>query len=84
MQRSTTRWNFVYDIRGKTSETIIVGAHYDCQPTEGLNFGINDNKTGVELVLEILESLLRRGTQPNYSYRFLLFGSEEAGYLGML
>jgi Zn-dependent M28 family amino/carboxypeptidase len=64
--------NIEAEIRGKTDEIVIVGAHYD---TAGPYPGANDNASGVAAVLELARVL--KGFEPQRALRFVLFPNEE-------
>lgn len=69
--------NVVLTKKGKTDETIVVGAHYD-KVKDGC--GILDNWTGVVIVANLFEALSKAETQK--SYLFVAFGEEETGLKG--
>jgi len=62
---------------GDSSETIVVGAHYDSSD-EGR--GTDDNGSGVAVLLEVAE-LVAAASTPCTIY-FVAFGAEEAGFFG--
>ena len=61
---------------GESEKTIIVGAHYDSVGTHG----VDDNGSGVSVVLE--NALRMANVQPQYTIRYVFFGSEEIGMCG--
>jgi Zn-dependent M28 family amino/carboxypeptidase len=69
--------NVVLEKKGKTDETVVVGAHYD-KVKDGC--GILDNWTGVVIVAQMYEALSRVETEK--SYVFVAFGEEETGLKG--
>ncbi|WP_082233137.1 M20/M25/M40 family metallo-hydrolase [Halobacillus massiliensis] len=62
---------------GKSSKQIIVGAHYD---SVSVGRGVDDNASGVGVLLEIAEVLKKIKTP--YSIVYIAFGAEEAGLQG--
>ena len=66
--------NVIAELPGTAQSVVMVGAHLDSVP-EGP--GINDNGSGVGLVLE-----LARGLAQEQGVRFALWGAEELGLLG--
>jgi Zn-dependent M28 family amino/carboxypeptidase len=69
--------NLVVKIKGKSEETIIVGAHYD-KTKEGC--GAIDNWTGISIIAHLYRTINR--IQPEKSYLFVAFDQEEIGLLG--
>lgn len=69
--------NLVVKKKGKSEETIIVGAHYD-KADEGC--GALDNWTGVVILAHLYRTLSR--ISPDKSYIFVAFDKEEKGLLG--
>ena len=65
--------------KGISSKEIIVGAHYDSVSTGGSK-GVDDNASGVGVLLEVAEQL--RYVSTPYSIKFVLFGAEEVGLRG--
>jgi Zn-dependent M28 family amino/carboxypeptidase len=66
---------------GDTSQVVIVGAHLDSVPGGP---GINDNGTGVSLVLELARQVAALGVEPKNQLRFAFWGGEEFGLLGSI
>ncbi|HXF53409.1 MAG TPA: M28 family peptidase [Hyphomicrobiaceae bacterium] len=64
------------DVRGQTTSSLVVGAHYDSYRWAP---GANDNGTGVAAVLE-LARLLREWQAPRTRLRLVLFVNEEPPY----
>ncbi len=64
---------------GRDDRVVVAGGHLDSVP-EGP--GINDNGSGVAVLLEIAEELAERGTDPRNKVRFAFWGAEESGLLG--
>jgi Zn-dependent M28 family amino/carboxypeptidase len=58
---------------------MLVGAHLDSVP-EGP--GINDDGSGVAVLLALAEQLARQPIEPRNRIRFAFFGAEELGMLG--
>jgi len=69
--------NLVVKIKGKSDETIIIGAHYD-KTKEGC--GAIDNWTGISIIAHLYRTINQ--IQPEKSYLFVAFDQEEAGLLG--
>ena len=69
--------NVVVSKKGKSDETIIVGAHYD-KTKEGC--GAIDNWTGVTIIAHLYRTMSKFETQK--SYIFVAFDKEEQGLLG--
>ena len=62
---------------GKSSKQIIVGAHYD---SVAAGRGVDDNASGVGIVLEVAEVL--KNIKTPYSIVYIAFGAEEVGLQG--
>jgi Iap family predicted aminopeptidase len=69
--------NLVVMRPGKTSEKIIIGAHYDKVPD---GCGAIDNWTGIVILANLYRSIKSLGT--NKTYVFVAFGKEEVGLVG--
>jgi len=69
--------NLVVTKKGKTSETVIVGGHYD-KTNDGC--GAIDNWTGIVIVANLYRTIKQFDTQK--TYLFVGFGKEELGLLG--
>ena len=63
---------------GDPNNVIVVGAHLD---SVGVGPGINDNGSGSATILEIAEQI--RKVKPRNKVRFIWFGAEEHGLLGL-
>jgi Zn-dependent M28 family amino/carboxypeptidase len=70
--------NVVVKVKGKSDETIIVGAHYD-DIGDG-SCGAIDNWTGISIIAHIYKSLKQIETEK--SYIFVAFDQEEKGLFG--
>lgn len=66
-------------VGGRTDRVVMVGAHLDSVP-EGP--GINDDGSGVAVVLEMADQLARQPITPRNRTRFAFWGGEELGTLG--
>lgn len=71
--------NIIAYKKGVSTKEIIVGAHYDSVSTGGSK-GVDDNASGVGVLLEVAEQLKNVSTP--YSIKFVLFGAEEVGLRG--
>jgi len=69
--------NLVVIKKGKSDETIIIGAHYD-KTSDGC--GVIDNWTGIVILTNLYRSLKDISTEKTYA--FAAFGKEELGLLG--
>ncbi len=69
--------NVIVKKKGKTDETIIVGAHYD-KTDDGC--GAIDNWTGIAIIAHLFKTISQIETQK--SYVFVAFDQEENGLLG--
>lgn len=69
--------NLVVVKKGKTEETVIVGAHYD-KTSDGC--GAIDNWTGVVIIANLYRTLKQFSTLKTYV--FVAFGKEEIGLVG--
>jgi len=72
-----TSYNVVGDIKGKSKDLVIIGAHMD---TVYCGRGGIDNTVGTAIVTEMAYSLA--DYRPEKTIRLILFGSEEAGLFG--
>jgi len=68
--------NLVVKKQGISEKEIIIGAHYDCVGTNG----VDDNGSGVAAILECAKRAVK--IQSPYSFRFVFFGAEESGLEG--
>ena len=69
--------NLIVTKKGKTAETVIVGAHYDKTP-EGC--GAIDNWTGIVVLANLYRTMKDLTTEK--TYLFVAFGKEEQGLIG--
>jgi len=69
--------NLVVEKRGNSSETVIVGAHYD---EIGGGCGAIDNWTGIVIIANLFKTIKDLNT--NKTYKFVAFGKEEMGLIG--
>ncbi|MGI8670003.1 MAG: M28 family metallopeptidase [Aridibacter sp.] len=69
--------NFIVVKKGKTDETIIVGAHYD---EIGGGCGAIDNWTGIVIVANLYQTI--KDFTTNKTYKFVAFDEEEKGLIG--
>ncbi|VEP13529.1 Alkaline phosphatase isozyme conversion aminopeptidase [Hyella patelloides LEGE 07179] len=76
--------NIIATREGTSDKQIIVGAHYDNAPSSSTldrsNLqGVNDNSSGVAVLLELAQRL---EANPENTVKFVLFGAEEIGLVG--
>ena len=64
---------------GRSDRTVVVGGHLD-SVYEGP--GINDDGSGVSMMLETAEQMSELGVTPTNKVRFIFFSGEEQGLLG--
>jgi Zn-dependent M28 family amino/carboxypeptidase len=69
--------NITVTKKGKTEETIVVGAHYD-KVSDGC--GAVDNWTGIAIIVHLYKTLSKIDTKKTYI--FVAFDQEEKGLLG--
>ncbi|MEZ5428587.1 MAG: M28 family metallopeptidase [Pyrinomonadaceae bacterium] len=69
--------NLVLVIKGKTDDTVIIGAHYD-KVEEGC--GAIDNWSGIVVLANLYRSL--KDVKTEKTYKFVAFDKEEKGLLG--
>ncbi len=87
--RKTTMRNILAKIEGKNpDEIVIIGAHYDHLGYDAnlvndqIYNGADDNASGVQAVLQILQAFLATGQQPERTVIFALWDGEEQHLLG--
>lgn len=79
-REKTVGQNIIVEISGQSKDrAIIVGAHYDSVTTGP---GINDNGSGVALLLELMRHYAAQGIQPKHSIYLAFWDSEEVGIAG--
>eukprot|EP00930_Biecheleria_cincta_P047758 TRINITY_DN33179_c0_g1_i1.p1 TRINITY_DN33179_c0_g1~~TRINITY_DN33179_c0_g1_i1.p1 ORF type:complete len:488 (-),score=107.19 TRINITY_DN33179_c0_g1_i1:148-1611(-) len=69
---------------GQTNEdgVVVLGAHYDSRPFEGLAPGAVDNGSGAAAVLSIARAVAQAKLKPRRPIVFAAFAAEEPGLLG--
>lgn len=67
--------NVIFVLRGQSSDTVVVGAHYDSAPGTP---GANDNASGVAAALYLAKQL--SGERYRNTLRFVFFANEEPPY----
>lgn len=72
--------NLVVDIKGESSDIIVVGAHYDSTGEKAGSLGILDNGSGMVALMALAHEL--QGKKLPYSIRLIAFGAEENGLNG--
>ena len=78
---TTPTQNIFADTSGDPERVVVVGAHLDSVEAGP---GINDNGSGVAMVLEMAVELARQGFAPDNQVRFAFWGGEELGLLGSM
>ena len=68
--------NIILTIPGRSTETIVIGAHYDSVGYPG----ISDNASGVALLLE--SAYRMRDLDHYYTLKYVFFGAHEIGMIG--
>ena len=68
--------NVILTLPGRSTETIIIGAHYDGMANEGMS----DNAGGTVLLLE--NAYRMRQVDHYYTLQYVFFGAEEVGLIG--
>lgn len=72
----STSQNIILTLPGKSTQTVIVSAHYDSADTRG----VDDNGSGVAVVLE--NAMRVYGNKLPYTVKIIFFGGEELGAKG--
>jgi hypothetical protein len=67
--------NVIFELRGQSSDIVLVGAHYDSAPD---TMGANDNASGVALGLSLAKRLA--GQRFLHTIRIVFFANEEPPY----
>ena len=86
-----TGTNVIGFLDNKAAHTVIIGAHYDHLGMGGagslyregtaIHNGADDNASGVAVLLQVADSLQKKGPKSN-NYLFMAFSGEEIGLLG--
>lgn len=71
--------NIIVEIPGKSKDVVMFGAHYD---SVEMGPGINDNATGVAILLQLANISGKADVQPERTIRIAFWDGEEAGVLG--
>lgn len=72
--------NIFVEIAGQTNELVVlIGAHYD---SVKVGPGINDNASGVALLLDLMHQLKAEKTKPKHTIVLAFWDSEETGIAG--
>ncbi len=74
-QRFSSGTNIIGTLRGKKSDTIIIGCHYDSVRNTP---GADDNASGCAMTL----ALSRKLKKTNHTIKFVFFDNEERGMIG--
>jgi aminopeptidase S len=76
----TVGQNILIEIEGKNKDqAIILGAHYD---SVTMGPGINDNASGVAVLLSVMEHYAKQQQKPPFNLYFAFWDSEEVGIAG--
>lgn len=79
-REKTKGQNIIVEIPGESKQDIILlGAHYD---SVKMGPGINDNASGVALLLELMAQLSQQKIKPKHSIHLAFWDSEEVGIAG--
>lgn len=79
-REKTVGQNIIVEIKGTSKDTaIIVGAHYD---SVKMGPGINDNASGVALLLELMNHYATQKIKPKHTLYLAFWDSEEVGIAG--
>jgi Zn-dependent M28 family amino/carboxypeptidase len=73
--------NVMAETEGDNSRVVVVGAHLDSVEAGA---GINDNGSGVAMILEMAMEFARNEVVPENQVRFVFWGGEELGLLGSM
>jgi Zn-dependent M28 family amino/carboxypeptidase len=73
--------NLIAETGGDASRSVVVGAHLD---SVAAGPGINDNGSGVALILEMAIQMAAAEVDPLNQVRFAFWGGEELGLLGSM
>lgn len=72
--------NLIVEIKGKSDQKVVlIGSHYD---SVKFGPGINDNASGVAILLEIIGAIQNNKIIPENTLRFAFWDSEETGVEG--
>ena len=73
--------NVIAETSGDSDRAIVVGAHLDSVEAGP---GINDNGSGVAMILEMATQIAESDWEPTNQIRFAFWGAEELGLLGSI
>lgn len=72
--------NIMVEMKGESNDqAVIIGAHYD---SVTMGPGINDNGSGVAVLLELIQYIQHQKNKPKYTLYFAFWDSEEIGVAG--
>ena len=74
--------NIIAEAKGTSDKVLILGAHYDSTAAELGSHGAVDNGSGIAVLLSVAKQLSQLDELP-YTIRFLAFGAEEIGLVGV-
>ncbi|WP_462171885.1 M28 family metallopeptidase [Pseudoalteromonas xiamenensis] len=81
-EKTLTTRNLEVEIKGKSEDVLIIGAHYDSVPSREGSSGFTDNASGAATLIGIAHNLV--GKTPHYTIRLVSFGAEEMGLHGSI
>lgn len=83
-KRSDGQKSVIAYLKGTTNTDgiVVLGAHYDSRPFEGLAPGAVDNGSGAAAVLSIARAFSKMHVKPKRTIVFAAFAAEEPGLLG--
>ncbi|MBA2403364.1 MAG: M20/M25/M40 family metallo-hydrolase [Bdellovibrionales bacterium] len=79
----------VVTLQGVTDDVIIVGGHgdsinTDSDKTDAISPGADDNASGISVVTEVLQILVKNDYRPQNTIKFMAYAAEEVGLLGSM
>jgi alkaline phosphatase isozyme conversion protein len=79
--KSLTSYNVAVERAGTSGKQILLGAHYDSDPSSSIldRTNLEGNASGVGVLLELAQRLK---SETNHTVKFVFFGAEEIGLVG--
>ncbi len=74
--------NIIAEKKGQSDKVLVLGAHFDSTAQAKGSEGAMDNGAGVSVMLTVAEQISKLDSVP-YTVRFLAFGAEEIGLVGV-